>query len=294
MPILLTGATGFVGSTVLEALIAAGHEVTALVRSADKADAVREAGAIPLLGDISDHELVHRLALMNDGVIHTASPGDASSSSVDDAFTTTIISALEGSRKPFIHTGGVWVYGSGSEITEESPLNPPAITSWRHAVEQKVRESRTLSTIIAPGIVYGRGQGIPNTIVDGPRVGDPEALTLLGSGEQHWTTVHVDDLANLYVLAFEAAAPDAYYLGVSGTNPTTRELGEAASIGAGLDGRVVAGSADEAKRRLGDGFGEALLLDQQATGELAKSRLGWVPEGRPLVEELSVGSYARR
>ncbi|MEF2976532.1 NAD-dependent epimerase/dehydratase family protein [Subtercola sp. YIM 133946] len=296
MSIFLTGATGFVGSSILRTLRAQGREVTALARNASKAEEVEALGAVAVIGELSDTELLTAQAIASDGVIHVASPGDASSASLDDAFVTAIFAGLEGSDKPYVHTGGIWVFGDGDAITEESPQNPPALTAWRSAIEKRVLEAEGVkTTVIMPGIVYGYGSGIPNVVVDAPRiVGDNglEALQLVGSGDAHWTTVYVDDLADLYVAAFDLAAAGSVYLGVGGENPSTRELGVAASIAAGLDGRVVPSSVDDVHARIGEAFGDALLLDQQATGSAARIDLGWEPNGPSLIDELRTGSYA--
>jgi len=145
------------------------------------------------------------------------------------------------------------------------------------------------SVLIAPGIVHGRGLGLPNLVKDGPRT-DDGALVLPGSGEQHWTTVHADDLARLYVAALTGAAPGSYYLGVSGQNPTVREIGEAALRGAGQEPRTVPSTDAETEDRLGPLAG-AFDLDQQATGARARAELGWKPTGPSLLEDLSSGSY---
>ncbi|UFS60753.1 NAD-dependent epimerase/dehydratase family protein [Subtercola endophyticus] len=295
MSIFLTGATGFVGSSILRTLRAQGREVTALVRNDAKAAEVSALGASAVIGELSDSELITTQALASDGVIHVASPGDASSASLDDAFVTAVFAGLEGSDKPFVHTGGIWVFGDGAAITEESPQNPPAITAWRAEIEKRVLSAQGVkTTVIMPGIVYGYGSGIPNSVVDAPRVAGVggEALKLIGSGDEHWTTVYVDDLAALYVLAFDLAPAGSVYLGVNGQNPTTRELGSAASYAAGLDGRVAPSTAEEVHAVLGVAFGDALLLDQQATGEAARAALGWSPTGPSLVDELRTGSYA--
>ena len=301
MAIFLTGATGFIGSAVLRALRAQGREVVALVRDEAKAAEVAAGGATPILGTLTDRELITKLALDSDGVIHLASPGDESSAPTDDTFVSAVFAGLEGSDKPYVHTGGIWVFGSASDITERSPFNPPALTSWRVPIEKRVRlASGIKTTIIAPGIVFGYGGGIPNLIAAGPvteAAGGGPALELIGSGEQHWTTVYVDDLAELYVLAFDLAEAGSYYIGASGENPTVRALGEAAASSAagtasGTDGRVVPSTDTATRERLGELFADALLLDQQATGSAARIDLGWEPNGPTLLEELRTGSYA--
>ncbi|MFB2586081.1 NAD-dependent epimerase/dehydratase family protein [Herbiconiux liukaitaii] len=297
MAILLTGATGYIGSAVLRQLRGQGRAVVALVRSEEKAREVEAVGATAVLGDLTDRDIVTHLALDSDGVIHTASPGDESSAPTDDTFVSAVFAGLEGSDKPYVHTSGIWIFGAGSDLTEESPFAPPALTSWRPSVEGRVRTAVGIKTsIIAPAVVFGHGGGIPNLVASAPQVSDSSgssALSLIGSGSQHWTTVFVDDLAELYVLAFDLAEGGSYYIGASGENPTVRSLGEAASEAAGLGGRVAPTSVEDVHARLGEEFGDALLLDQQATGSLARIDLGWEPNGPTLVEELRSGSYVR-
>ena len=131
MAIFLTGATGFIGSAVLRQLREQGRDVVALVRSSSKAAEVEALGARAVLGELTDREIVTHLALESDGVIHLASPGDESSAPTDDAFVTAVLAGLEGSDKPYVHTSGIWIFGNGSAITETSPFDPPALTSWR-------------------------------------------------------------------------------------------------------------------------------------------------------------------
>ena len=288
MTILLTGATGFIGSSVLPRLLDEGHTVTALVRDAEKAAAVEAAGATALIGDATDAALVEQAARESDGVIHLASAKD-----VDAVLVPAVLAGLAGSGKPFVHTGGVWTYGSNDDIAEDSPVAPPALTDWRGAAEALVREAEGVrGIVVVPSIVYGHGKGLPNLIVDAPRGAAADALRLIGDGSQHWATVHVDDLAALYVLALEHGAAGATYIGANGHNPTVRELGETAAQAAGVAGGVAVEPVEESRSRLGEQLADALLLDQQARGTRARIDLGWEPNGPSLLEELLVGSYA--
>ena len=183
--------------------------------------------------------------------------------------------------KPFVLTGGAWTYGDGEDLDEDDTPDRPAITSWRPDLEQRVLDSATRGSVVQPGIVYGYGAGIPAALAGGPHDADG-ALVLIGSGEQHWTTVHVDDLAALYVRVLEDAPGGALYLGVNGDNPTVRQLGDA------LGEPVTAGSPEEAAERLGAPFAEALLLDQQASGARARA-LGWTPQAPTLGALLAQG-----
>lgn len=271
--------------------------MTALVRDEEKAAIVRSLGAGAVVGDATDAALVERLAAESDGVIHLASAPD-----VDPVVIDAVLRALAGSGKPFVHTGGIWTYGSNPDITEDSPADPPALTAWRGANEARVLSADGVrASVVVPAVVYGYGGGIPNVIVDAPRgSGTVPALRLVGDGTQHWTTVHVDDLAALYVLAYENADAGSVYVGASGSNPTVRALGEAAAAAAGVATADVAGEGVEeesvagTRDRLGAAFADALLLDQQARGSKARIDLGWEPNGPSLLDELATGSYARQ
>ena len=279
MKILLTGGTGFIGSAVLDQLVAAGHRVTAVVRSQKSSLRVQDAGATGIIGDLFDPEWLAAELRGHDAAIHTAAGSDERDVVLNDAVIDAAIAAFAGTTKPFIHTGGIWAYGNNASITEASPLDAPALTAWRAAGEQRVLESGIKASIVQPGIVYGYGKGIPAILAGSVDAG---TVSWFGTGEQRWTTVHVDDLADLYVRVLEQAPGGRTYIGVSGHNPTVRELGEA------LGGTIAAETPEETVERLG-GFGEALLLDQQASGQRARSELGWQPTRPSLVEELRSG-----
>lgn len=288
MSIFLTGGSGFIGSAVLSRLTSTGRKVRALARSDASAAAIEAAGGVAVRGEITDVDLLAREAAASEGVIHTAATSTAADADHDAALLDAVLPALAG--KPYVHTSGVWIHGDGDAITEQSPFAPPPVTSWRLPLDARVRaaaDDGVRSIVIAPGIVYGKGTGLPGLVKDGPTADD---ALLYPGGDQHWTTVHVDDLAELYVLAFDAAPAGSYYLGVSGDNPLVRDIARAASHARGLDGRVAPEPEDASRDRLGPLY-DAFALDQQATGAHARD-LGWVPTGPTLVDDLTTGSYA--
>src|SRR2546428_13181004 len=130
MRVALTGATGFIGSHVLAELQEHGHEVTALVRNDAQADVVAARGA-PTVVDLYDRPGVVSVLSAADGAIHTASPGDATSADLDSAAVDAAIEAFAGSGKPHIHISGTWAYGGNTSISEQSPVNAPAVVAWR-------------------------------------------------------------------------------------------------------------------------------------------------------------------
>jgi len=284
MEILLTGATGYIGGAVLKRLVAEGHEVTAIVRSDEAAEKVRQPGVVTVKGDLFDTAWLAGQLETVQGAIHTAAGSDADDPGLNESVIDAVLRVFSGTDHPFVHTGGIWTYGDNPDITEDDPAHPPAITGWRPEGEQRLLAADVRASVVQPGIVYGHGQGIATALAAGPR-DDDGALVLIGSGDQHWATVHVDDLADLYVRVLDQAPGGQAYAAASGDNPTVRELGEAA---VGQAGSVVPGSADEAASRLGGAFAEALLLDQQAGGARARS-LGWEPSQPRLVDLLADG-----
>jgi nucleoside-diphosphate-sugar epimerase len=120
MNLFVTGGTGYLGSAVTAALLADGHKVRAHVRSIASADRL-PAGVEPVAGDLGDAAWLRARIDESDGVVHAASPNDATGGSFDAAFLDVALSALAGSDRPLVYTGGIWVHGSGDPITEESP-----------------------------------------------------------------------------------------------------------------------------------------------------------------------------
>ena len=273
MKILLTGGTGYVGSAVLDRLTSAGHEVTAVVRSDDSRAKVEQTGATGLVGDLFDSAWLREQLATHDAAIHTAAGSDADDQALNTSVVDAAIAAFGGTDNPFVLTGGVWTYGSGDDLTEDRDPNPIPLTAWRVPLEQRLLESDVRATVVQPGIVYGHGAGIPAMLVG--------QKSLPGTGDQHWPTVHVDDLADLYVATLESPGGQAY-LAASGDNPTVRELGEAI-------GSDVTTQGDQATLDALGPFGEALLLDQQASGAKPRADLGWTPSRPSLVELLREG-----
>ena len=291
--IALTGATGFIGSHVLTQLHDHGHEVIALVRDDAQADVVASRGASPLVVDLYDRPAVARALSGADAAIHTASPGDETSADLDAAVADAAINAFAGTDKPYIHISGQWIYGNNPSISEESELNPPALVAWKEPIERRVLGAPGMrGVVIVSGTAYGDGGGgIPGLILGSPR-DDAGNLIMLGTGQQHWSTVHVADLADLFVRVLEDDSARGRYLVSDGLEPTVAELTEAAAVAVGAPG-AVPGSDDEARARLGDYFAEVLLLDQGTTAARARAELDWNPSHPGLVDEFRHGSYRK-
>ena len=293
MKVFLTGASGYIGSAVAERLRAAGHQLTGLARSDTAAARLSRAGVTPIPGDFTDPKTIGNAARQADGVISLATTYDPA---IDGPAIDSILQSLGGSNKPVVYTSGIWSHGDtgGKVVDETSPPQPAELVAWRQAVEDRVLEAAKRgirSVVIRPAIVYGRGGGIPAGFVDSAR--QHGAARYVGTGDNRWPFVHVDDLADLYLLALEKAPPGTLLLAVSGPSYPVRDVAAAASRGAGAGGRTAAWPLDEARTQLG-GYADALVLDQQASGKRAQQLLGWRPHRPNIMEDLERGSYASR
>lgn len=288
MEVLLTGATGYIGGVVAEGLMAAGHEVVGLARSDEAARKLETSGVRPLRGDLQDSEVLTRASREADGVIHTASTGDANAPQADAQAVTAILDALAETSKPFIYTSGTWVMGNtNNQVADENtPLDPTPLVAWRPAIEQRVLESvarGVRAIVLRPAMVYGRGGGsVGEMIQSGQRKG---VVRFVGTGENRWSLIHVEDLADLYVKALEKAPPATLLMVAAGPSMTVREIAEGAARAAGVPGRVESWPIEQARERLGP-YADALVLDQQVSGAKATQLLGWTPKASSLPEEL--------
>ena len=228
-----------------------------------------------------------------DAAIHTASPGDATSADLDAAVLDASIEGFAGTGKPYLHISGVWIYGNNPSVSEQSPIDAPPLVAWKEPIERRVLAAPDMrGVVIVAGAAYGNGGGgIPGLLLGSPR-DDAGNLIMLGSGQQHWATVHAADLASFFRLVLEQDSARGRYVIGDGQNPTVAELTEAAAVAAGATG-AVPGSDEEAKARLGDYFAEVLLLDQGTAAARARAELGWAPSHRGLVEEFRDGSYRK-
>jgi len=293
MKVALTGATGFIGSHVLTELQAHGHDVTAIVRSEEQADSVEPKGAVPAVIDLYDLAAVVRLLREADAAIHTASPGDETSANLASAMVDAVIEGFAGTGKPYIQIGGLWVYGDNTSITEESPYNAPAMVAWKEPIERQILDASGLrGVVIVSSTAYGDGGGgVPGLVLNSPRDDDGN-LIMLGTGRQHWSTIHVADLARFFRQVLESDSARGRYVIGDGSNPTVAALTEAAAVAVGAPG-AVPGSDAEARARLGDYFAEVLLLDQGTFAGKARDQLDWAPTRAGLVDGFRDGSYAR-
>ncbi|HEX5322316.1 MAG TPA: NAD-dependent epimerase/dehydratase family protein, partial [Capsulimonadaceae bacterium] len=225
MKVFLTGASGYIGSAVAEALRASGDQVIGLARSDEAAKKLEDRGDQVLRGDLQNLEALRQGAQAADGVIHTATTNNGDT---DSAAVRAMLDAISESGKPFIFTSGVWVLGSTGEkvADEDMPVNPAALVDWRAGLEEDVLASSRQgirAIVIRPAMVYGRGGGMFAGFIESAK---GEGAKFVGDGENRWTGVHVDDLADLYVAALHQAPAGTLLHGASGDAVRVRLIAE--------------------------------------------------------------------
>jgi nucleoside-diphosphate-sugar epimerase len=284
MRIFLTGATGYIGSSVLDALVRASHTVTALVRSNEKARQVADRGGHPVVGNLAEPDSYRAAAEGQDGCVHAAF--DSSSGrgpAIDQIALETMIDAARGLRpggantpRFVIYTSGIWILGRCPiPATEDTPINPIGVASFRPAIEQLVLGAggdhlRTI--VVRPGVVYGRGAGMVGDLF---RSAGNGLVRVIGDGNNRWPLVYDRDLADLYVrLAGREDAAGVYHANDEG-DERVNDIVDAIATHLPVKPDVRHVPLDEARAKMGP-YAEALALDQVIRSPRARA-LGWLP-----------------
>lgn len=276
MRIFLTGGTGYIGSTVIEACVRAGHQVDALVRNSEKAAQVQSRGAQPVLGDLGKPASYADAAANADGIIHTASASAARAEEVDAMALDVLLAPTTRAGRFIIYTSGLWVLGDTAGPADEStPVQPTLRVSWRPAHEARVLDAATTGLrpmVIRPGIVYGGYQGIVGDLFKDAANG---LVRVVGSGDNHWPLVYERDLGDLYVrLASHADASGVFHANDEG-DERVNDLVAAIANHVPIRPSVRYVPIAEARKKMGT-YADALALDQIVRSPRARA-IGWHP-----------------
>ena len=301
MKIFMTGASGYIGGTVADALIKAGHSVTGLARAEGSAAKLHARGIESVRGELSTHGVVMNAARNADAVINCA---DAS----DPFVVAAIVEGLAGSGKALVHTSGSSVIGdkaagrfSPKIHHEDTPAEPLPEKIQRVAVDRTVLAAAAQgvrSVVLCPSLIYGEGPGanpdsiqVPNLIRQAVKSGIPRYI---GAGENVWSTVHIDDVAAAYLLALQGARAGSFFYLENG-EASLKSIVE--SIARLLGGKRAAESwsIDEAVAEWGpQAAWFSLGGNSRVSAEKARKMLGWNPAGAGLFHEIEQGWYWRQ
>jgi nucleoside-diphosphate-sugar epimerase len=295
MRIFVTGAPGFIGSSLVPELIKAGHQVLGLTRSDAGAEKLRAAGAEVLRGNIEDLDSLREGAAKTDGVIHLAFNHDFSQfqKNCDDdrKAIEAIGEILLGSNRPFVVTSATAIANSGDG---KPAKEDGAIASWnpRAASEAALKEltARGVNTTVVrlPQVHDTRKQGLVPYVTAVAR--EKHVSAYIGDGSNRWPAAHVSDVARLYHLAFEKAEPGAIYHAVDEEGVSMKAIAEA--LGRGLKVPVISIKPEESQAHFG-WLGMFAGHDMPASSTQTRKKLNWKPTGPGLIADLDNMDYTQ-
>jgi len=292
MHIFLTGATGYIGSAVLDAMIKGGHRVTAIARDPEKAEKLLARGATPVIAELGLAKMYVPLLKAADAVVHTAFESSPRGVQGDQLAIETMLAAqrdalaADGKARAFIYTSGVWVLGRTTKAAEEdSPLDPPPHVAWRPAHEDLVlaaASSGLRPVVIRPGIVYGGGRGIVSDLIKDALNG---IVRVVGPGKNRWACIYDHDLGDLFVKVLESPLAAGIFHANDEADEKVSDIVEAIAGQVPQRPDIRYMPMAEARKKFG-AYADCLALDQKVRSPRARA-LGWSPTQAGVVNSVA-------
>ncbi|MBH8571128.1 SDR family oxidoreductase [Microvirga sp. STS02] len=290
MRVFVTGASGFVGSAIVQELLGAGHRVLGLARSEESAQVLSAAGAEVHRGSLDDLGSLQRGAAAADGVIHTAYNHNfveyEAAGQTDRRAIEALGKALAGSERPLIVTAGLAGFNLGRPATEDDSPAASLRMSEAVAMELAAQGVRAMVVRLAASVHDRNDHGFVPTLINIARQTGEAAY--VGEGHNCWPAVHRLDAARLYRLALEQGTAGARYHGAADEGIPLRDI--AAIIGRHLNLPVVSKTPEEAAGHFG-WMARFVGLGMPASSALTQQRLGWHPTQPGLLADLEHGDY---
>ncbi|AZA82559.1 epimerase [Chryseobacterium lactis] len=283
--ILITGVTGYIGGTIAQKLLKKNYSVKGLIRNENQAEALKLLGIEPIVGSIHDEIFLKEAVADVDAVMHNAD-------SADDAYAAdSFVNILQNTGKTLIFTSGSAIFGGKENgegnnfvFTEDIPLNPRLEMASRVLINEYILQSsqkNIRSIVIVPTMVYGEGLGLKKDSIQIPALlnfsKEKGHGVFFGKGENIWSNVHIEDLADLYVLALEKAQAGSLYYAENGSS-TLKNIAENMSKKYDLQpARSL--NVQEAVNRFGPAGGYfGFASNSLCSASKAKEELGWNPQ----------------
>ena len=294
MRVFVTGATGFIGSAVVQELLGAGHQVLGFARSDESARRLTALGAAVQRGTLDDFDSLRRGAEAADGVIHTAFIHDfanfKANAELDRSVIKALGAALAGSSCPLVVSSALAVLAPSQLAVEtaSAAASPNPRVASEEAADTVAATGVRVSVVRLPPSVHGDGDsGFVPTLIKIARSTGVAAYP--GDGQNHWPAGHRLDVAWLFRLALEqAATPGTRWHGSVEEGIAFRDIAEV--IGHHLNVPVVSQTPEEAATHFG-WFARFALMDLRASSQLTQQSLGWQSLRLGLLADLDHGSY---
>lgn len=288
MHVFVTGGTGTIGSAVVAELLAHGHTVLALARSDKSAQALTDAGAQVLRGQLTDLDVLRAGAAQSDGVISLAFGSDYSTEEAlaraiaeESAALAALGEELLGSDRPILTVSGTpWVPGRLATETDPLPNEGPVGGRGRSVNALLDLASRGVRSVAVrmPRTVHNEGKGgFAGLLTDQARRAGVSGYP--GDGTQRWPAVHALDAAVLFRLALESAPAGTAWHAVADGGEAVRDIATVIGRRLGLPVEAVP------LENFGP-FGPIFAMDQPASSAHTREVLGWQPTHPSLLEDL--------
>ncbi|MGD9647354.1 MAG: NAD-dependent epimerase/dehydratase family protein [Pirellulales bacterium] len=287
MRVLVTGATGFVGRAIAEALLRHGHQVLAFVRNPEKARGLLSAGAAIARGDMWQPETYEPLVAEVDAVIHAAQEvaqrrfthrNIVRMHKSDLVMTGALSRQCLQQQKLFVYTSGALTHAKndGQWIDETATPGPCLLARGHAECEAELlamhREQKLRAVIVSPGFVYGNGGFLRTTA----KLLQRGRYRMIGRGDNYWSLLHVDDVGEAFALALQRGRPgESYFL--ADEHPMLRRdfvNAVAAALGVPPVGHAPAWLM---KLLAGPALVEAIASSFRIRADKARRELGWTP-----------------
>lgn len=297
MRILVTGASGWIGSASVKELISAGHHVLGLARSDASAAKVAQLGAEVVRGSLDDLASLRAAAALADGVVHLGYNHDfsqmAAAAQTDRAAIDAFADVLQGSGGPLLIASGTLGLAPGRVGTEADMPDAgvhPRVANAAHTLGLAARGIRSMVVRFAP-TVHGAGGDHGFLAVLARTAREKGVSAFIGDGQNRWPAVNRRDAGKLVQLAVDRAPPGSVLHAVAEEGIATRDI--AGALGAFLDLPVASVPADRAQAHF-DWLGMFFAADAPASSERTRALLGWTPAHETLREDIAAGHYPGR
>ena len=294
MRILVTGASGWIGSASVMELISAGHHVLGLARNDQSAARIAKLGAEVVRGDLDDLDSLRDAAARAEGVLHLGYKHDfsqmAGAAQTDRAAIEVFADALEGTGGPLLIASGTLGLATGRVGTEADMPNAgihPRIASAVYTLGLAERDIRPMVVRFAP-TVHGAGGDHGFVAVLARIAREKSVSAYIGDGRNRWSAVNRLDAARLVQLAIDKATPGSVLHAVAEEGIATRDV--ATALGRFLDVPVESIPAERAQQHF-DWLGMFFGADTPASSARTRELLGWKPTHATLLEDIAAGHY---
>jgi nucleoside-diphosphate-sugar epimerase len=297
MQIFMTGATGFVGSAVLDELLAAGHDILALARSSRSEVALIAKGVRTVRGELANEAVLEHAAAQSDVIVHTGFDHDFTkfreNCEQDQRAIAAMGRGIEGSDRRLIVTSAIGILTRGGKVDEDSqPMTGPTASprALTEIAADALRQNGTpVQVVRLPPSVHGEGD--PNFIATLVRIARQKgASAFVGTGDNHWPAVERRDVARFYAGCVDRKPALQTLHAVAETGIRFEVIARA--IGEGLNLPVASILPEDAAAHFA-GFAHFATMDVTANSEQSAHALDWTPKGPTLLQDIRDGSYFR-